>query len=65
MDKRSLVSESDVVTRIDLHPVGEEPDQHVVHVTPGVSRTTTIGEVPTKSKSGLCSEDVVLASSDA
>jgi hypothetical protein len=65
MDKRSLVPESDVVTRIDLHPVGEEPDQHVVHVTPRVSRTTTIGEVPTKSKSGLCSEDVVLASSDA
>jgi hypothetical protein len=41
-DKQSLISESVIVTRIDIHPTGEEPDQHAVHVTLGVSRTTTI-----------------------
>jgi hypothetical protein len=64
-DKRSLISESVAAIRIDIHPAGEEPDQHVVRVAPEVSRTTTVGEVPTKSKSGLCSWDEVLAPSDA
>jgi hypothetical protein len=63
-DKQSLISKSVMVTRIDTHPVGEEPDQHAVRVTPGVSRTTTVCEVPTKSKLGLCSWDEVLAPSD-
>jgi hypothetical protein len=53
------------VTRIDIHPAGEEPDQHVVCTTPRVSHTATICEVPTKSKSGSCSRDEVLAPSDA
>jgi hypothetical protein len=60
-DKRSLISESVTVIRIGVHNAGEEPDQHVVRVTPGISRTTTICKVPTKSKSGLCSRDEVLA----
>jgi hypothetical protein len=34
-------------------------------VTPGVSRTTIVREVPTKSKLGPCSQDEVLAPSDA
>jgi hypothetical protein len=55
MDKRSLISESVVVIPIDIHPTGEEHDQHVVRVASGVSRTTTVGEVPTKWKSDLCS----------
>jgi hypothetical protein len=54
-DKQPLLSESVAVTQIDIHPVGEEPDQHVMRATPGVSCTTTVREVPTKSKSGLCS----------
>jgi hypothetical protein len=41
-----------------------EPDQHAVHVTPGVSRTTTICKVSTKSKSVPCSRDEVLAPND-
>jgi hypothetical protein len=64
-DKRSLISESVAVTRVDIHPAGEELDQHIVRATPGVSRTTTVRKVPTKSKSGLCSRDEVLAPSDA
>jgi hypothetical protein len=32
--------------------------------SPGVSRMTTVSEVPTKSKSGLCSRDEVLVPSD-
>jgi hypothetical protein len=64
-DKRSLISESGAVTRIDIHPAGEEPDQHAVRATLGVSRTATICEVPTKSKSSLCSRDEVLDPSDA
>jgi hypothetical protein len=64
-DKRSLISESIVVIQIDIHPAGEEPDRHVVHMAPGVSRTTTDGEVLTKSKLGLCSWDEVLVPSDA
>jgi hypothetical protein len=51
--------------RINIHPVGEDLDQHIVHVSPRVLRTTIVGEVPTKSKSGLCSRDEVLAPSDA
>jgi hypothetical protein len=50
-DKRSLISEGVVVTRIDIHSVREEPDQHIVCATLGVSRTTIVCEVPTKSKS--------------
>jgi hypothetical protein len=64
IDTRSLISESVAATRIDIHPAGEEPDQHIVRATPGVSRTTTVCEVHTKSKSGLCSRDEVLATSD-
>jgi hypothetical protein len=63
-DMRSLISKSVTVIRIGLHLAGEEPDQHVIHVAPRVSRTTTIHEVPSKSKSGLCSRDEVLAPSD-
>jgi hypothetical protein len=63
-DKRSLISESVTVIQIDIHPVGEEPNEHIVHVTPGVSHTITVREVPTKSKLILCSQDEVLASSD-
>jgi hypothetical protein len=64
MDKRPLISESVALTRIDIHPTGEEPDPHVVHVASRVSRTTTIGEVPTKLKLAPCSRDEVLAPSD-
>jgi hypothetical protein len=62
--KRSLISESVAMIRIDIHPTGEGPDQHVVRTAPRVSRTTTVRKVPTKSKSGLCSWDEVLAPSD-
>jgi hypothetical protein len=65
MDKRSLISESVVPIQIDIHPAGEELDQQVVRMTPGVSRTTIVYEVPTKSKLSLCSRDEVLAPSDA
>jgi hypothetical protein len=65
MDKWSLISESVAVTQIDIHPTGEELDRHVVLMTPGVSSTTTIDNVPTKSKSRLCSQDEVLAPSNA
>jgi hypothetical protein len=64
-DKRSLISESIAAIQIDIHLVGEEPDWHIIRMAPGVSRTTTVGEVYTKSKSGLCSRDEVLAPSDA
>jgi hypothetical protein len=63
-DKQPLISESVAVIQIGVHPAGEDPNQHVIHVTPRVSRTTTVREVPTKSKSGLCSRDEVLAPSD-
>jgi hypothetical protein len=33
-DKRPLISESVAVIWIDIHPTGEEPDQHIVHVAP-------------------------------
>jgi hypothetical protein len=65
MDKQPLISESVTVTQIDIHSVGEEPDKHVVRAAPRVSHTTTICEVPTKSKSGICSQDEVLALTDA
>jgi hypothetical protein len=64
MSKRSLISESITMIQIDIHSVGEEPDKHVVHVAPWVSRTTTVRKVPTRLKSGLCSRDEVLAPSD-
>jgi hypothetical protein len=63
-NKQSLISESTVAIWIGVHPVGEEPDWHVVCVTPRVLRTTTVHEVPTKSKSGLCSRDEVLVPND-
>jgi hypothetical protein len=47
-DKQSHISVNVVAIRIDIHPVGEEPNQHVVHVAPWVSHTTTIHEVPIK-----------------
>jgi hypothetical protein len=62
--KRPLISESVTVIRIDINPVGEEPNQHVVPVALGVSCMTTVREVPTNSKSGPCSRDEVLAPSD-
>jgi hypothetical protein len=65
MDKWSLISESVTAIRINIHPAEEEPDQHIVRVTPGVSCTTMVHDVSTKSKSGLCSWDEVLAPSDA
>jgi hypothetical protein len=64
MSKRPLISESVAVIRICIYPVGEEPNQHVVCVTPQVSRTTTFREVSTKSKLGSCCRDEVLAPSD-
>jgi hypothetical protein len=63
-DKRSLISVSVTAIRITVHPVGEETEHHVVHVTPRVSRLTTVHKVPTKSKSGFCSWDEALAPSD-
>jgi hypothetical protein len=33
-DKLPLITESVTVTRIDIHPAGEEPDQHVIRLTP-------------------------------
>jgi hypothetical protein len=65
MDKRPLISESVTVTQIDIHFAGEEPDQHVVRTTPGVSHTTTVCEVPTNSKSDPCSRDEVLSLTNA
>jgi hypothetical protein len=62
--KRSLISESVTVIQISVHPAGEEPDQHIVHMAPWVSRTTTVRKVSTRSKSGPCSRYEVLAPSD-
>jgi hypothetical protein len=64
MSKRSLISKSVVVIRTGIHPIGEEPDDHVICVAPRVSRTTTMHEVPTRSKLGLYSRDEVLTPSD-
>jgi hypothetical protein len=63
-DKRPLISESLAAIWIGVHPAGEEPDQHIIHVATHVSRMTTIHEVPTKSNLGPCSQDEVLACSD-
>jgi hypothetical protein len=41
-DKWSLISESVAMTQIDILPVEEEPDQHVICTNTGISRTTTI-----------------------
>jgi hypothetical protein len=41
-DKQPLISESVTVTQIDIHPIGEEPNQHVIRATPEVSRMTTV-----------------------
>jgi hypothetical protein len=65
MDKWSFISESVTAIWIDIRPVGEESDRHIVRVAPGVSHTTAIGKVPTKSKSGLYSQDEVLATNNA
>jgi hypothetical protein len=62
--KQSLISESVAVIRIDVYPVGEEPDQHIVLAVPRVSCTTTFHKVPTRSKSDLCSQDEILVLSD-
>jgi hypothetical protein len=64
-DKQSLIFVSVMVIRIDIHPTEEEPDQHIVRVALEVSRTTTVCEVPTKLKSGVCSQDEVFAHSNA
>jgi hypothetical protein len=53
-----------MMIRIGVQPAGEEPNQHIVHMAAWVSHTTTIYEVPTKSKSGQCSRDEVLAPSN-
>jgi hypothetical protein len=63
-DKWLIISESVAVTQIDIQPTREEPDQHVVHMAHRVPHTTTVREVPTKSKSGLCFRDEVLAPSN-
>jgi hypothetical protein len=63
-DKRPLISESVAATQIDRHPAGEEPDQHIIHVAPGVPCTTTVRKVPIKSKLGPWSQDEVSAPSD-
>jgi hypothetical protein len=36
-DKLSLITESVTVTRIDIHPTEEEPNQHAIHLTLGGS----------------------------
>jgi hypothetical protein len=53
-----------VTTQIDVHPAGEESDQHVVRATPRASHTITVREVHTKSKSVPYSRDEVLDPSD-
>jgi hypothetical protein len=53
-----------MMIQIGVHPIREEPDQHVVRMAPRVSCKTVVHKVPTKSKSGLCSRDGVLAPSD-
>jgi hypothetical protein len=64
MSKRSLISESVAVIQIDIHPAGEEPDQHVVRMAPRVSRMKTFCKVPTRSKSGLYFQNKILILSD-
>jgi hypothetical protein len=53
-----------MVIQICVPLVGKEPNQHVIHLASQVSRTTTVREVPTKSKLGPCTRDEVLAPSD-
>jgi hypothetical protein len=36
-DKLPLITESVAVTRIDIHPAREEPNQHAIRLTPGGS----------------------------
>jgi hypothetical protein len=43
-NKRSLISESVVVIQIDVHPAGDEPDQHIVRLASWVSHMTTVRE---------------------
>jgi hypothetical protein len=64
MSKRPLIFKSVVVIQIGVHPAGEEPNQHVIHMAPQVSPTTTFREVPTKPKSRPCSQGEVLPPSD-
>jgi hypothetical protein len=64
MVKQSLIYESVTATLIDIHPTWEEPGQHVVRVTPEVSHTTIVREIPTRSKSVPWSRDEVLAPSN-
>jgi hypothetical protein len=64
MNKRSLISESVTTTRMNIHLAGEEPDQHAIRATLGVSRTSTICEVPTNSKYVPCYRDEVLSPSN-
>jgi hypothetical protein len=42
MDKQAHISESVTATQIDIHHTREEPNQHVICTTPGVSRMTTV-----------------------
>jgi hypothetical protein len=63
-NKRSLISKSVAAIRISVHPTGQEPDQHIVRLASRVSCTTTIRDVPIKSKLGPYSRDEVLATSD-
>jgi hypothetical protein len=63
-DKQSLISESGMAIQISVHHAGKEPDRYVIRVAPGVSRMTTVREVPNKSKSGLYSRDEVLTPSN-
>jgi hypothetical protein len=43
-NKRSLISESVMMIQIDVHPAGDEPDQHNVRLASWVSRMTTVRE---------------------
>jgi hypothetical protein len=63
-DKQTLIFESVATIQIGVYTAGEESDQHVIHMAPWVSRTTTIHKVPTRSKLELCSRNEVLAPND-
>jgi hypothetical protein len=63
-DQWPLISECVMVIRIDIHPAGEEADQHIIRVASRASRLTTVRKVPTKEKLGLCSWDEVFDPSD-
>jgi hypothetical protein len=49
IDKWPLITKSVTVTQIDIHHIGEEPDQHVVRTASRASCTTIVCEIPTKS----------------